>query len=110
MEKADLKNCHGHICMRLESVEDYTQVNKFCQYLETINNLEITSRSWSEEEGLEVFIWLKDPFPLADKLRQSSLVDEVYKTKKKVYTVVFNNPAGSTISPRLTLSEVGLSI
>jgi hypothetical protein len=108
MEKAESQNCHGNICLRLESVEDYTQVNRFCQYLDTITDLEIASRSWSEKDGLSVFICLKDPFPLSDKLRQSTLIDEVYKTKKRVYTVVFNNSAGGTISPRLELSEAGL--
>jgi hypothetical protein len=108
MEEDKSQNCHGNICLRLESVEDYTQVNRFCQYLDTIANLEIASRSWSEKEGLEVFICLKDPFPLSDKLRQSALVDEVHKTKKRVYTVVFNNSEGGTLSPRLALSEVGL--
>ena len=98
----------GEIHLRLVSVEDYTQVDRLCQDLQTISCLEIVARTWSEKNGLEISIRLKDPVPLAERLRQMTPVEEVYRTKKRVITVVLNNILGGTTSPLISPSDKDL--
>ena len=106
-KRTDLGKFYGEIRLRLESVDDFIQVDKLCKDLETISCLEIMARTWSERKGLELFLWLKDPVPLGDQLRQMTSVEEVRKTKKRVITVVMNNSLGGTGSPRITPSDKG---
>ena len=74
----------GNINLLIESAEDHTQVNEFCLYLKTIDNLKISSHNWSEKKGLIISISLKDTVPLGDILRQMPLVGEMYKKKKDI--------------------------
>ena len=109
-KKAGSRNYYGEIRLRLESVENFTQVDSLCRDLEATGCLEIVARTWSERKGLEVFIFLKDPVPLGDRLRQITLVEEVYMTKKRVITVVLNNTIGGTISPFISTSDEGVFV
>ena len=94
----------GNINLRIESAEDHTQVNQFCLYLKTIDNLKIKSRNWSEKKGLIIIISLKDAVPLGDMLRQMPLVGQVYK-KRKFITVVLNTQLSETMPPVIAASE-----
>lgn len=78
----------GKINLRIESAEDYTQVDRFCLHLKTIDKLKISSFSWSESKGLIIVISLKDAVPLGDKLRQMPLVEQVYKRKKDIAVIL----------------------
>ena len=109
-KKADSRNYSGEIRLRLEAVKYYTQVDRLCQDLETISSLEIVTRTWSEKKGLEILVWLKDPVPLSHKLRQMTSVEEVYKTKKRVITVVLNNSLGGTTTPLIKPSDKKLFV
>ena len=94
----------GAINLRIESAEDYTQVDQFCLYLKTINKLKISSYNWSEKKGLIIIISLKDAVQLCDILRQMPLVGQVYKKKKDI-VVVLNTPLSETMPPVITVSE-----
>ena len=89
----------GDIHLRVESAEDYIQVNQLCMHLKTINNLKISSYNWSEAKGLIIIISLQDVMPLCELLRQMPLVGRVYKKKKKNITVVLNTSSPETETP-----------
>lgn len=81
----------GDIHLKIEEAENHTQVDRFCFYLKSIDNLRISSYNWSESQGLVISISLKDTVPLGDILRKMPLVEQVYmKKKKKAITVVLN--------------------
>ena len=103
--KDDSRNYDGEIRLRLEFMQDFAQVDRFCQDLATISCLDIVARTWSEKKGVEIFIWLKEPVPLCDRLRQMTPVEEVYRTKKRVITVALNNSLGGTNSPLISPSN-----
>ena len=94
----------GNINLRIESAGDHTQVDQFCLYLKTIDNLRISSYNWSEKKGLKIIISLKDAVPLGDILCQMPLVGQIYKKKKDI-TVVLNTPLSDTMPPVITASE-----
>ena len=94
----------GNINLQIESAGDHTQVDQFCLYLKTIDNLRISSYNWSESKGLIIIISLKDAVPLGDILRQMPLVGQIYKKKKDI-TVVLNTPLLDTMPPVITASE-----
>jgi hypothetical protein len=93
----------GNIRLQLESADDYTQVNQFCEYLKTFRNLRIISYSWSESKGLIIIISLQESAPLGDMLRQIPMVEQVYKRRKNI-AVVLNTTPPETASPLVTLS------
>ena len=95
----------GDIHLRIESAENHIQVDQFCEYLKTINNLKITSHNWSEKKGLIISVSLKDAVPLGDILRQMPLVGQVFKKKKKDITVVLKTDISETIPPIISASE-----
>ena len=104
-EKDDSINYDGEIHLRLEYVKNFTQVDRFCQDLETITCLDIVARTWSEKKGLEISIMLREPVPLLDKLREMTPVEKVFRTKKRILTVVINNYLGGTTSPLISPSD-----
>lgn len=93
----------GNVRLQLESADDYTHVNQFCEYLKTYRNLRITSYSWSEAKGLIITIYLQEAAPLGDILRQIPMVAQIYKRKKNI-VVVMNPVLTETATPALTLS------
>jgi hypothetical protein len=95
----------GDVKLLIEAAEDHIQVNEFCLYLKTIDNLRISSYNWSESKGLIIIISLKDAVPLGDMIRQMPLVGQVYKKKKKDITVMLNTSISETIPPVITASE-----
>ena len=96
----------GDIRLHIESAENFTQLEEFCQKLKTINNLEVIFYTWSEKKGLAILISLKDPVPLVDKLRQINIVEQVYKKTKKDIIVVLNSSYAEIISSiRKTFKE-----
>ena len=98
------ENFIGDIRLQIESAENFTQVDQFCLYLKTIDNLKISSHNWSEKKGLIIIISLKDAIPLGDMLRQMPLVGQVYKKRKDI-NVVLNTSISETMPPVITASE-----
>ena len=102
--KAGPQTILGNIHLHLESVENHTQVDQLCHLLETINNLKITSFSWSEKKGFIISISLIEPTLLVDKLVQMHLVNKVFN-KKNDFTIVLNNTSAEKMPSVSTLSE-----
>ena len=98
------KTFQGNIQLQLESADNYTQVNQFCEHLKTYNNLRIVSYSWSEAKGLIIIISLPQAAPLGDMLYQIPMVEQVYKNRRKI-AVVLNTPPLQTASPLMALSQ-----
>ena len=94
----------GNIDLRIESTGDHTQVDQFCLYLKTIDNLKISSYNWSESKGLIISVTLKDTIPFGDILRQMPLVGQIYKKKKDI-TVTLNTTVSETMPSVSTASE-----
>ena len=93
----------GNIDLRIESTGDHTQVDQFCLYLKTIDNLKISSYNWSESKGLIICVMLKDAIPFGDILRQMPLVGQMYKKKKDI-TVILNTSVSETMPSVSTAS------
>ena len=104
VKKIGSEDFSGNINLHIESAVDHTQVDQFCLYLKTIDNLRISSYNWSESKGLIIIISLKDAVPLGDILCQMPLVGQIYKKKKDI-TVVLNTPLSDTMPPVITASE-----
>ena len=91
--KATLKETYeGEIRLNIETTEDHIEVNRFCDILKEISDLRILSYNWSEKEGLNICISLKDPTTLDEKLLQIPLVEKVDSDKKSL-TVVLGQSA-----------------
>jgi len=105
----DSKNFYGNIRLYVESAENHTQVDQLCQYLNTIDNLKITSYGWSEKKGLVISFSLKEPTPLGVKLGEINLVNQVYN-KKNDFTVVLNNIFTEKAPPVLLRSGERVSV
>jgi len=104
--KTESEKYIGDIRLHIESAENFTQLEEFCQNLKTINNLEVIFYTWSEKKGLAILISLKDSVPLVDKLRQIKIVEQVYKKTKKDIIVALNSSYAEIISSiRKTLKE-----
>lgn len=96
----------GDIRLHIESTENFTQLEDFCQKLKTINNIEVLFYTWSETTGLAILISLKDAVPLVDKLRQMKMVEKVHIKTKKDITLALNSSYAEIISSiRKTLKE-----
>ena len=105
-EKTNPEMFIGEIRLHMESTENFTQLEEFCQKLKTINNLEVIFYTWSETTGLAILISLKDAVPLVDKLLQMKLVENVYIKTKKDITVALNGAYTEMIySMRKTFKE-----
>ena len=97
----------GNIPLKVENAEDYIQVNRFCETLKILSNMSIASYNWSEKEGLNITISLKQPIPLEDILMLLPMIDKIYKKKKDII-VVLNCYSPETILPVLTNSKEGI--
>ena len=96
----------GDIRLHVESTENFTQLEDFCQKLKTINKLEVIFYHWSETTGLAILISLTESVPLVDILRQMNTVEQVYKKTKKDIIVALNGSYAEIISSiRKTLKE-----
>jgi hypothetical protein len=93
----------GNIRLQLESADNYTQVNQFCEHLKTFRSLRIISYSWSEAKGLIIIVSLLESAALGDMLCQIPMVEQVYKKKKNI-VVMLNATPTETASPLVTLS------
>ena len=96
--KTDSEKYIGDIRLHIESAENFTQLEEFCQNLKTISNLDIIFYTWSETKGLVILASLKDSVPLVDKLRQMNIVEQVYKKTKKDIIVVLNSSYAEILS------------
>ena len=93
-EKATLiETYQGAIRLKIETTEDHIEVNRFCDILKEMSNLRILSYNWSEKEGLNICISLKDPTTLDEKLLQIPLVEKVNSKKKSLTVVLGPNPS-----------------
>lgn len=96
----------GDIRLHIESTDNFTQLEEFCERLKAFNKLEVVFYTWSETTGLTILISLKDPVPLIDKLYQMNIVERAYKKTKKDIVVALNNFYSEIISTiRKTLKE-----
>ncbi len=78
----------GYVRLEIESSEDFKQVNQFRKCLKAVENLRIASSNWSEEEGLMIIVSLRSPVPLGGILSQMPMVEQVYKKRKNIVTVL----------------------
>ena len=97
----------GNIRLKVENAEDYIQVNRFCETLKVLSNMRIVSYNWSEKEGLNITISLKQPIPLEDILMLLPMIDKIYKKKKDII-VVLNCYSPETILPVLANPHDGI--
>lgn len=88
----------GDVRIKLEKVEDYIQVNRFCEILRVLTNMKITSYNWSEKGGLNITISLKDPLPLEDTIERLPMIESITKKKKEII-IVFNCYSPETVFP-----------
>ena len=88
----------GDVRIQLEFVEDYLEVNRFCEILKTVEDLHIVSYNWSEKKGINICISLKKPAPLGDIIVKMPQVEEVQGRKKKM-TVKLTQSAPDTATP-----------
>lgn len=78
----------GDIRLEIKSPEDFRQVDQFRKCLKKVENLRIASNSWSEDEGLIIFVSLRSPVPLGGILSQMPMVAQVYKKRTNVVAVL----------------------
>ena len=96
----------GEIRLKIESEENHIEVSRFCDTMVKNRNLRIISHNWSEKEGLNIFISVKEPMPLADTLRQIPQVEKVSHAKKSL-TVVLNTAQLESSTPTLEITGEG---
>jgi hypothetical protein len=97
-KKPEQDTYQGDVRIQLESVEDYVEVNRFCEILKTVEDLRIVSYNWSDKKGLNIYISLKKPAPLGDIIVQMPQVEEVQGRKKKM-TVKLTQSLQETSTP-----------
>jgi len=90
----------GNIRLKIESEENHIEVSRFCDILKNFNSLRILSYNWSEKEGLNIIISLRDSIPLDEILLQIPQVKIVDSNKKSV-TVVLNTNLSETSKPAI---------
>jgi hypothetical protein len=98
-------NRQGEVRLKIETSEDHVEVNRFCEILKEISNLSIKSYNWSEKEGLNIFISLKDPMSLDEKLLRIPLVKKVDSGRKSLTVVLGDNLSDNSPTPRETTGE-----
>ena len=95
--KATLKETYqGEIRLKIETSEDHLEVSRFCDVLKEISDLRILSYNWSEKEGLNICISLKDLTTLDEKLLRIPLVEKVDSDKKSLTVVLGQNVSDET--------------
>ena len=75
----------GDVRLHIQSVKDFAYLEKFCQYLKSTGEMDIIFYSWTEDTGMVIFIYLEEPIPLVDKLRQMKIVTAVNRKKKEIF-------------------------
>jgi hypothetical protein len=88
----------GDVRLHIESADNFTQLEEFCERLKALNDLEVIFYTWSETTGLAILISLKGSVPLIDKLRQMNMIERVYKKTKKDIVIALNSSYAETIS------------
>jgi hypothetical protein len=78
----------GYVRLEIESSEDFKQIDQFRKCLKAVENLRIASSNWSEEEGLMIIVSLRSPVPLGGILSQMPMVEQVYRKRKNIVTVL----------------------
>ena len=96
----------GQIRLKIESAGNHIEISRFCDTIKKIRNLSIISYNWSEKEGLNIFISLKDPTPLDDTLLQIPQVERISREKKSL-TVVFNTDLLESSTRALEVTNQG---
>ena len=91
----------GNVRIKLEKVQDYIQVNRFCEILRVLTNMKIASYDWSEKGGLNITISLKDPLPLEEIIHRLPMIESITRKKKEI-TIVFNSYSPETVFPVLS--------
>jgi hypothetical protein len=78
----------GDVWLKIESSEDFKQVNRFRKCLKSVENLRIAANNWSEDEGLMIIISLQSPVPLGSILSKMPMVEQVYKKHNNIVAVL----------------------
>ena len=97
----------GNVQLKFENVGDYIQVNRFCEILKILTNMKVNSYQWSEKEGLNISISLKDPLPLEEIIQRLPMIESITKKKKEVI-IVFNCYSPETVFPVLSNNNEGM--
>ncbi len=96
-QSGDSELYEGEVRLKIKSSEDFKQVDRFSEYLKTVENLEIASYNWSEHDGLMMVVSLQSPMPLGIILSQISMVKQVYQKHHNIVavlnTLVVDQPA-----------------
>ena len=99
----------GNLRLKFEKVDEYIQVDRFCGILKVLTNMKVNSYSWSEKEGLNISISLKDPLPLEEIIQRLPMIEKITK-KKKELIVTLNCHSADTIFPVLNNNQEGILI
>jgi len=75
--------CEGDIQLEIKPFESFSQINKYTNYLSTVENLRIVSESWSEDDGLNIIVSLRAPVVLAPILEDMPEVAQVEMNGRK---------------------------
>jgi hypothetical protein len=93
------------VCLYIESVKDFAYLEEFCQYLKSICELDIVFYSWTERTGMVIFVYLREPVPLVDKLLQMKMVTAVNKKRKDIFIELNGSYVEIITSIQKTLKE-----
>jgi hypothetical protein len=75
----------GDVRLYIKSVKDFTYLEEFCQYLKSTGEVDIIFYSWTEQTGMVIFIYLREPIPLVEKLLQMKMVTAVDRKNNEIY-------------------------
>jgi hypothetical protein len=79
----DPELCEGEVQLEVSPFEGFHQINKYTQYLSTLENVKIISERWSEEEGFSITVSVQVPLALGRLLQDMPEVARVYVNSKK---------------------------
>lgn len=78
----------GDITLAVKSSTGFKATNQFKKCLRTMENLRIDMDSWSEDEGIIIFIAVQKPLPLGGILSQMSIVEHVNEKYNNIAVVL----------------------
>ena len=78
----------GDIKLAVKSSAGFKATNQFKEYLRTTESVRIDMNSWSEDEGIIIFISVQKPIPLGSILSQMSIVERVNEKSDNIAVVL----------------------
>ncbi len=73
----------GKVQIRITPFDSFGQVKIYKNNLETINNVKVVSKMWSEEEGFSFIVEVKAPLALGHLLRKMPDIESVLPDEGK---------------------------